>query len=111
MITSMNLSNKELMDYAEEHIQYEYDMLFWSANVLAFLSPVANKGIIDWVVFNGLLNTFAIHSRNLTLFIYSGNKDNTQKTDVVIENYIDIDILTKNKPKISKILNTVIKKS
>ena len=111
MIKTDQLSDSDLKSYAEVHIQYEFDMLLWSARVLAFLSPVANKGHLDWVVFNGLLNTFAIHARNLTLFLYSGDKENIQPSDVVIENYIDQAILKRCRPQISDLLNMVITKA
>ena len=111
IIESNGLSNSQLKNYAEEHIHYEYDMLCWSARVLAFLSPIANQGIIDWVIFNGLLNTFAIHARNLTLFFYSGKMGNRKSTDVVIENYVDSVNLAKSLPSIPELLSKVITKA
>ena len=84
-------------------------MLLWSARILAFLAKVENRGHISWTIKNALLNTFAIHARNLTLFLYPGS--NRYPTDVVIEDYINQYDLTKNLPPISKILEKVINKA
>jgi len=89
MIKSSDLSNLELKKYAEEHIQYEYDMLLWSARLLAFYKPEAINGAIGWTVHNGLLNTFSIHARNLVQFLYpSKNKKDRNPTDISIKNFV-----------------------
>lgn len=61
-------TDAQLNAYAEEHVQYEFDMLMWSTTVLVALAPHQHKGFLPWAVHNGLLNTFAVHARNLVTF-------------------------------------------
>ena len=105
------LSDSELKSYAEDHIQYEFDMLLWSARILYYLSSMNDKGYISWVIHDSLLNSFSIHARNLTEFLYFGDKPNRKSSDVVIENYMEKSILFQHRPPISKLLDTVITKS
>jgi hypothetical protein len=105
------LFDSELLEYAENHIQYEYDMLFWSACVLAFLAPIGGQGHIGWVVFNGLLNTFSIHARNLIQFLYANSMGKVKQSDVIIEYYVNEVDLSNNLPVISKLLDEVIIKA
>ncbi len=106
MKNSNNLSNSQLKEYAENHIRYEYEMLLWSARILGFLAAIESKGHIHWTLLNGLLNTFAIHARNLTLFLYPGDKKDRHPSDVVIENYINQSDLN-SIPSISPLLQKV----
>jgi hypothetical protein len=81
------LPDDDLKDYAEKHLQYEVDMLTWSAGILAFLARQNNKGYLSWTINNGLLNTFAIHARNLIDFLYSRSRGKDYPTDIIIQDY------------------------
>jgi len=109
MIESTKLTDIELKNYAENHIRYEHEMLLWSARILAFLGKVKVRGFIAWTIKNALLNTFGIHARNLTLFLYPGNSK--QPTDVAIDNYISSTDLINNLTPISKNLEKVKEKA
>lgn len=111
MIKSSDLSNLDLKEYAETHIQYEYDMLLWSAKLLAFYNPENNRGHIGWTVHNALLNTFSIHARNFVKFLYPGEKNNRHSSDISIENYLDKTTITRLRPQISEALSLVITKA
>jgi hypothetical protein len=85
----IGLSDEELKAYAEEPLPYEVDMLISSAGILVFLANYRDKGCLPWAVYNGLLNTFAVHARNVVLFLYSRSTGKGFATDVVIEDYVD----------------------
>ena len=55
-----SLSDSHLLQYADEHLQYEIDMLIWSAGVLAFLEQHRGEGYLPWAINNGLLNSYAL---------------------------------------------------
>lgn len=82
------LSDKQLLEYANEHLQYEVDMLVWSAGILAFLARHMREGYLPWAINNGLLNSFALHARNLINFLYSRSIGKDYPTDIVLEDYI-----------------------
>ena len=112
IINSTDLTDLELLKYAEEHIQYEYDMFLWSARLLAFFKPEVINGAIGWVVHNGLLNTFSIHARNLVQFLYpSGNKKDRHTTDISIENYLAEATILEIRPPMPELLSEVITKA
>jgi len=69
-----SLSDIQLLQYADEHLQYEIDMLIWSAGILAFLAKHTGEGYLPWAINNGLLNSYALHARNLINFLYSQSK-------------------------------------
>lgn len=106
-----SLTDDELKAYAEEHLQYEVDMLIWSAGVLAFLAIYRDKGYLPWVINNGLLNTFAVHARNLIDFVYSRSRGKDFATDIVIEDYVDEDTVAKALPAISPLLENILTKA
>jgi len=83
-----NLTDEVALQYSELHICYELDMLQWSTVALLNMNPDPG-GNVPSLIFskNALLETFAIHSRNLIDFLYPPNK--VRKTDVTIKDYIN----------------------
>lgn len=106
-----SLTDDELKSYAEEHLQYEYDMLIYSAGILAFLAADRHKGLLPWTINNGLLNTFAVHARNLIDFLYARPRKKDQPTDIIIEDYVDVSALSKALLKISPLLEEALNKA
>lgn len=84
-----SLTDTELLQYADEHLQYEVDMLTWSASILAFLVAHKEEGYLPWAMNNGLLSSFALHARNLVNFLFSRTKGKDRSTDVIVEDYVD----------------------
>ena len=105
------LSDRELTDYAEEHIQYEIDMLTWTASILAFLSAKPNNAGLPVTVANGLLNSFALHARNLTNFLYSRTRANDHPTDIILEDYVDPQLISGHLPPITPLLEEALTKA
>ena len=84
-----SLTDDELKLYARVHLQYEVDMLTMTTGMLLALArQTAKQSPAHWLVRNALLNTFAIHSRNLIDFLYLGPKK-SRPTDVILEDYLD----------------------
>jgi len=106
-----SLSDSELLHYADKHIKYEIDMLTSSAGILAFLAVHKAEGFLPWAVNNGLLNSFALHARNLVNFLYSRSKRKDFKTDIVLEDYVDADTITNYLPAISPLLEEALTKA
>jgi hypothetical protein len=105
------LTDDQLKAYAEEHLQYEYEMLIWSAAILIPLVHYKDEGHLPWAFNNGLLNTFAIHARNLICFIYSSSCCSVFPTDIVLEDYVEPSIIKEHRPPISGVLQEVITKA
>lgn len=108
---SNSLSDDELKEYAEEHLQYEVDMLVWSAGILARLASLKNEGHLPWSINNGLLNSFSAHARNLIAFLYSRPMGKEFSTDIVIEDFVDEEIVNKHLVEIDPLLEEAIKKA
>jgi hypothetical protein len=83
-----SLTDAQLQQYADQHLQYEIDMLVWSAGILAFLVAHKAEGDLPSAINNGLLNSFALHARNLISFLYSRSRALDHATDIVLEDYI-----------------------
>ncbi len=111
------LSDIELSEYADEHIAYELDMLRWSGSLLyayniASLRGSPLEGPLAQPVANALVESFAVHTRNLIDFLYLRNhygKD--RSTDIVVEDYVDGDTLSMNLPRITQLLQNAKKKA
>jgi hypothetical protein len=73
MATKPNLSDSDLQLYAEEHVFYEIDMLFATANLIASGAPHTKMK-------SAFTESFVLHLRNLISFFYSKP---TKPTDVV----------------------------
>lgn len=111
MKSPFQLSDKELNSYSDGHLKYELDMLIWSAGILATLGTVSDKGLLPWAINNSVLESFAIHARNLVDFLYARSRNKDRKSDLVIEDYIDTETLAKVMPKITPLLEQAITKS
>jgi hypothetical protein len=98
------LTDTELLQCAEEHLLYEIDMLIWSAGILAYLAGHKTEGYLAWAMNNGLLNTFALHARNLINFLYSRPRRSEYATDVVLEDYVGDQVAASNRPQITRLL-------
>lgn len=105
------LSDGDLKAYANEHLQYEVDMLVASAAILGHLAYKAGEGLIPWIIYNGLLNTFAIHARNLINFLYSRSRNTDRRTDIIIEDYVTPSLLASILPPISPLLDQTLAKA
>jgi len=79
-------------------------MLAFSAGILASLLPCKEKVPLSVVFINGLLNTFAVHARNLIDFLYSGSINKDYATDIIIEDYVDKAVIDKALLKITLLL-------
>jgi hypothetical protein len=107
-----SLTDDKLKSYADEHLQYEIRMLVWSAAILAGLLPIKAEGRLAWAIHDGLLNTFAVHARNLIAFLYSrGTKKKKRPTDVVLQDYVDDDTVSKHLPPIDPLLSEALEKA
>jgi hypothetical protein len=82
------ISDDDLKSYAEAHLQYEINMLTMSVSILAYLGTHNNSSPIPWLINNGILNTFAMHARNLIDFLYSRSKGKDFSTDIIIQDYV-----------------------
>ena len=106
-----SLSDVQLRDYADEHLQYELDMLRWSATILGYLSPHASRGPLAWAINNGLLNTFATHARNLINFLYSRSSGRDRPSDIIIEDYLSQNSSSAPIPPIPALLKEALTKA
>jgi hypothetical protein len=85
------LTDSDLRDYSIEHLRYEVSMLFDTGSALPYpTSPMV--GFAD----NAILESFAIHLRNLLDFFYPGLSP--QDNDVIAANYYDAGHLPTNFP-------------
>lgn len=89
------LTDEYLREYSREHLWYEISMLFDTGRSLpnGVTSPV-----VEFVT-NAVLESFAIHLRNLLDFFYPANKP--RKDDVVAASYFDSRILASDFPALS----------
>ncbi|MCI0579176.1 MAG: hypothetical protein L0332_07055 [Chloroflexi bacterium] len=73
-----------------EHLFYEIQMLFGTAQVLAtFVNQSAQQDLEDRVVYNALLDSFTIHVRSLLDFLYPPS--NFRPDDVIANHFFDDD--------------------
>lgn len=83
-----NLTNEEAYQYSELHICYELDMLRWSTSALLNIKKDTDSTDPNLIfIKNAIIETFAIHSRNLIDFLFPPIK--THKSDVTIRDYLD----------------------
>jgi hypothetical protein len=106
-----SLPDQDLKEYAETHLQYEFDMLTASAGILAYLAQQDNKDYLPWALSNALLNTFAMHGRNLVDFLYARSKGRDHPTDIIIQDYVEESYLNAHLPSISPLLDEVLTKA
>ena len=106
-----SLSDEELCDYADHHLSFEIDMLLWSSGVMATLGSLKQEGLLAWACNSAMLNTFALHSRNLTDFLYLRASGRDRKTDIIVQDYIDEATLSNHLPPITPLLEEAKKKA
>ena len=113
----VNLSDEELSEYADAHLAYELDMLRWSGSILYAYNIAALRGFslespLSQPIANALLESFAIHSRNLVDFLYLRNHYKKDRaSDIVVEDYLDDRALQRTLPPISELLRDAKKKA
>lgn len=76
------MTNEELQKYSGEHIKYEIEMLFMSVYIRRLEDQV--DSIFRQGINNVSIESFAIHLRNVTNFLYDGCK---YKDDICAELY------------------------
>lgn len=77
------MTDQELHDYAADHLYYELWMLY-EAGARLVHDPAVHT---DWVLKNALIESFAIHARSLTIFLYPENSPK-YATDVTSFDYV-----------------------
>jgi len=92
--SSADLTDEDLLEY-EEHIEYEVNMLKFTAEFFPRLPE--SQGVIRNVV----LEAFCIHARNLIDFLFSYNP---RPTDVTIRNFLSQEKLAEVMPQQSEVL-------
>lgn len=105
------LTDAELLKYADEHLQYEVEMLTWLSGIMAFLAIHKEEGYLPWAMNNGLLNSYALHVRNLINFLFSRSKRKDFPTDIIIEDYIDSRINVSSLITLSPLLEEALTKA
>jgi len=63
MATRIVYTNQQLLDYSEEHLRYEFQMLRFVAERIPSAEGFARSALIE---------SFAVHFRNLADFFYPG---------------------------------------
>jgi hypothetical protein len=92
-----HLSDPEALAYSQEHVYYEIEMLFLIGQLLDRASAPTSPR--EQVVFNALVQSFAIHLRNLIMFLYP---DRVYPTDVLATDFVaDLGAWQRNLPAIS----------
>lgn len=86
---STALTDQELAAYADEHLTYELNMLTWTAAFMIGLLRLASKEPLVVNVGNAILESFAIHARNLVDFLYKRDTGKDQPSDIVVQDYVD----------------------
>jgi hypothetical protein len=81
MSSRLALSDQELLDYSGEHLLYEIQMFQWMAKTL-----VTKSSAFESLERCALIESFAIHLRNLFDFFYN---QSPRDTDVVAADYFD----------------------
>jgi hypothetical protein len=76
-----SLTDEQLVEYSGEHLKYEVSMLAEADRVL---QAMRGKQVL-WVVNMALIESFAIHLRNLTGFLYPGA---VRPGDVLAEDFV-----------------------
>ncbi len=107
------LTDEELSDYADHHLTYEINMLLWTASMLIPLRGLSDLTPIPRIIHDSLLESFAIHARNLVDFLYirADRKRQDKATDVIVQDYIAAETLSDALPDIAPVLSIVNQKA
>jgi hypothetical protein len=68
------MSDAQLLDYSGEHLKHEIAM-FFNTGVLLFEELFSTASARDETCKNALVESFAIHFRNLVLFLYNAGEE------------------------------------
>lgn len=68
--SKLPLSDSALLHYSCEHLLYELTMFFRTGYVLQQIGDIQAKGEIERTVWYALIESFAVHLRNLLSFLY-----------------------------------------
>lgn len=96
------LSDTDLVEYADQHVAYEYHMLFQTASILAALPVDLSCMSISSTLNAACLTAFALHARNLIVFLYKEKK--TWPNLVLVQDYIDQQTLNQSLTPITQTL-------
>jgi hypothetical protein len=99
-----SLSDQELLTYADEHIDYEINMLVRTVAIMGSLVAVVEKGDIAKTCNNAFLSSFSMHARNLIDFLYLRSLRKDRPTDIIVQDYIDEISLVNHLPPITPLL-------
>lgn len=102
------LSESDLAAYSREHLAYEIQMFFATAQILSRLSPPANPPDREIVVNNVYIESFVIHLRNLIEFFYPQRIKNSVIAEYFFVNPTDWKHI---RPKIPKTLKDARERS
>ena len=96
------MTDQQLHDYSADHLYYEISMLYETAMRLVH-DPAMQT---DWISRNALIESFTIHARALSFFLY---KDKQRPDDVTAAEYVnDVDAWCADRGSIPPELQTVI---
>jgi hypothetical protein len=105
MITNMpKLQTNEQLRKISCHLAYEVEMITWTAGILNSIASLKGLDSNDLIrgMNNGLVESFAIHFRVLRDFLYYRPHGND---NVVVEDYVDDQTLSRLRPQESRLLN------
>jgi hypothetical protein len=85
-------TDKELLEYADQHLTYEIKMLRWTTSAILAITPVKTNNALSYVCNCALVTSYTLHARNLIDFLYPPKK--RRPTDIVVQHYIDDTILS-----------------
>ncbi len=107
----ISLNDDQLKEYSNHHLKYEIDMLIWTTGILSTLGAVKKQSPIPLTINNAIMNSYSMHARNLIDFLYLRSLGRDRKTDIIVEDFIDQDVLIGKLPDISPILEEAIVKA
>jgi len=103
----MRRSDKELVDVSE-HLLYEIQMLFGTAQAMGTLDLGNENDIRIWAIRNALVESFTVHARILLDFLYSSRP---KPDDVITEDFFDNgSTWLQKRPAKSQLLTTIHKR-
>ncbi len=95
-------SDTYLLAYSEEHVAYEFDMFLWLAHMCGSGAGLGAPSAADVTRLNNvLIESFAVHLRNVVDFLYL---DSPKPTDVVAADFFDPGVWERLRPVITATL-------
>ena len=102
------LTDSELLAYSNEHVLYEISMLVQCGQLLTH-RLVSVSPALATIIRNAIVESFAIHVRNLVDFLYPGT--NVKPTDVIADDFFDLGKRPPNFPAIAPSLEAARKRA